>query len=488
MHRNIGTPECADDPIMKYFEELLVAAMIRFFMGCLVVLPTGLKAESSTTAYILDEQGRQLVPGGFVVLENVPYTPDDYQRMVRMGANFQVIRMPVGHIGGWPGVAPDPDALKQFDSMVRMGKEAGMRTIFKLVVYGVRPFGEKQWNAIWRNTDGTQDKIMAAWRKIWIRYKDEPSVFGYDLLNEPQRGVDVNYERCQSKDLLPFLRRMTDSMHAISPEKWILYQPLLRNPEDQWNKGKNPVVAIDEPFGREQVIYAPHLYRMELPLIRAILDDFQRQAAISKAPLLLGEWGAPTRANTDGNPAEEARYTRVYQDTVHEMDTRGIGGIKAWFCGARTPIPVKGSTNWMTWAIFSDPSPAGKVERKYITDAVARPRPLVVAGRVRRYCTDFKVPSFEMIVKTDPSLGATEIYVPAERYFPEGFRIELGTDLVLALDPGASEYRTIHAVTSGAEEQAKLVRWDSKNQRVAIDKWTGDSKLINFRILHGALE
>jgi len=43
----------------------------------------------------LDEQGRQLVVGGFVALENIRYTEDDYRRMVRMGANIQVIRMPV---------------------------------------------------------------------------------------------------------------------------------------------------------------------------------------------------------------------------------------------------------------------------------------------------------------------------------------------------------------------------------------------------------
>ncbi len=453
-----------------------------------LLLSTGLKAETSLGRIIPDEQGRQLVPGGFVALENVRYTPDDYQRMVRMGANFQVIRMPMKHVGAWPGIDADPEALEQFDAMVRMGKDAGLRTIFKLVVYGIRPFGEDQWNDIWRNNDGTQERILAAWRNIWIRYKDEPSVFGYDLLNEPERGLNEDYEQCQTDDLLPFLRRMTDVMHGISPEKWVLYQPLLRKPEDQWNHGKNPVVAINEPFGRDRIIYAPHLYRMELPLIKAILDDLQRQAEISKAPLLLGEWGAPTRANTDGNPTEEARYTKVYQDTVHEMDTRGIGGIKAWFCGARTPIPVKGSTNWMTWAIFSDKSPAGKVERKYITDVIARPRPLVVAGRLLDYRNDFAVTRFTMTVETDPKTGATEVFVPAERHFPRGFRVEIGEGLILAVGPKASEFRTIRAVTSDDTEQAGLVGWDDKNQRMVVERWVGEPKKVTITVSPELLE
>jgi hypothetical protein len=38
--------------------------------------------------YVLDEHGRHLIPGGFVALEKIPYTADDYRWMVRMGANL----------------------------------------------------------------------------------------------------------------------------------------------------------------------------------------------------------------------------------------------------------------------------------------------------------------------------------------------------------------------------------------------------------------
>ncbi len=432
---------------------------------------------------LLDERGRQLIVGGFVALENVRYTSDDYRRMVRMGASFQVIRMPAGPIGGWPGVPPDPACLEHFDTLVRLGREAGLQTVFKLVVYGIRPFGHEQWDALWNNTNGTQDTLQAAWSRIWTRYKDEPSVFGYDLLNEPQRGLDTDYERCQRERLLPLLRRLTDALHAISPKKWALYQPLLRKPEDQWNHGKNPAVAIEEPFGRERVIYAPHLYRMESPLIVAILDDFQRQAAISNAPLLLGEWGPPTRSTTDGSPAEQARYTKVYQATANELDTRGIGGIKAWFCGTRSTIPVPGSTNWMTWAIFSDQSPAGQVERSYVTDVLARPRPLVVAGRVERYGNDFATLVFELTLISDPALGATEIFVPADRHYPRGFRIEVGPNLTLSHAPGAAKLRTVRASEKADHEQATRVNWDNDRQRLIIERWEGESRRLTVRIL-----
>lgn len=460
------------------FSGMLAALAI----GMGFVCPPAAAAKDEGRKRLTDEQGRELIPGGYVVLESIRYTEADYRRMIRMGANFQVIRMPIGVIGAWPGEQADEKALAHFDELVRMGKAAGMQTMFKLVFYGVRPFGDKQWDMLWNNTDGTQDKLIEGWIRIWNRYKDEPSVFGYDLLNEPARGLDEDYETIQSAKMLPLLRRMTDEMHAISPGKWALYQPLLRKPEDQIPMERDPVVAINEPFGRERVIYAPHLYQMKTTVIGPMLDAFEHQAAISNAPLLLGEWGSPTYSDTDGNATQEALYTKVYQATVHELDKRCIGGIKAWFCGARTPIPVKGPRKWMTWSIFSDKSPAGIVERKYILDVVVRPRPLVVAGSLEHYGNDFAARSFQMTVNADPGLGATEIFVPAERHFPDGFLLEVGSGLTLVHDSDASGFRGLHAASPEDREQAKKVRWDEANQRVVILNWAGPARKLVIKV------
>jgi len=451
-------------------------------VSLLLVTQDWVNADPPSTKPVLDDTGRQLIPGGFVVIESVDYTPEDYLRMVRMGASFQVIRVPLGKVGGWRNTTVDEQYLKRFDTLVRLGKAAGLRTIFKLVVYGIRPFGEEQWDALWRNTGGSQETLAAAWRRIWVRYQDEPSVFGYDLLNEPQRGFDRDYERCQRDYLLPLLRRLTDALHKISPSKWALYQPLLRKPEDQWAPGKNPVVAIREPFGREHIIYAPHLYQMDLSVIGPMLEDFEVQADLSHAPLFLGEWGSPTRATTDGDPAEQARYTKVYQATVNALDARGIGGIKAWFCGARKPIPVRGSTNWMTWAIFSDRSPAGRIERDYITDVIVRPRPLAVAGRLENYGTDFATMRFEMALRPDPTLGATDLFVPADRHYPTGFQLEIGTGLTMALDPGATTLRTVRVNTPADRIQADQVRWDGQRQQLTLEQWKGNPTRVSLKV------
>jgi len=440
------------------------------------------RSEAAISQPILDEQGRHLIVGGYVTLENIPFTADDYRRMVRMGANFQVIRMPMWMVGAWPGVEPDAKALAHFDELVRLGKAAGMKTVFKLVVYGGPPFGEKQWDMVWNNTDGAQEKILEGWTGIWNRYKDEPSVFGYDLLNEPARGRSKDYERIQTGQLLPLLRRLTDAMQKISPEKWALYQPLLRKPEDQITKPRDPVVPMEEPFGRARVIYAPHLYKVNLDVIKLMLDNFRRQAALSDAPLLLGEWGSPTFPTTDDSPEEQQTFTKAYQFTVQEMDQHGIGAIKAWFSGTSSFRKVEGVEKKVTWAIFSDDSPAGHVERKYITDVIVRPRPLVVAGRLVRYGNDFATRTFEMTLKTDPALGATEIFVPAERHYPKGFRVEIGDGLTLEHSGKRGSLRTARAVAADDREQARLIRWDDDRQRLTIDRWVGTAQSLAIKI------
>ncbi len=443
-------------------------------------------AVAPTTRAILDEQGRELIPSGFVTLTedgkgHISYTPDDYRRMVRMGANCQVIRTALGRLGGWPGKPADPAYFDQLDAMVRMGREAGLKTVFKLVVYDVRPFGPEQWDALWRNTHGTQDAVLAACQQLWLRYQHEPSVFGYDLLNEPQCGLDADYERTCREGLLPTLRRLADAMHAVSPDKWALYQPLFMNQKDRL-KGVNPFVPIKEPFGRDRVIYAPHLYHMDLAQMAATLDTYASEAKRSQAPLLIGEWGPATPLAVDTDVARQAVFTKVYQATANALDQRGVGAIKAWFCGTRAPLMSKVRPEPFTWAIFSDPDPVGHLERKYLTGALARPRPLLVAGHLDHYGYDFATRTLEVRIKPDPNLAGTEIFVPAERFYSAGFRVEVGSGLVLVMQPGEAQLRTVTFADEANHEQAGKVRWDAGSQHLIISKWLVTAPELTIKV------
>lgn len=458
--------------------------LVAFACLLLALFPEFSSAQtSSTPRAILDAEGKQLVPGGYVTITedakgNVRYTPDDYLRMVRMGANFQVIRTTLGRLGGWKGRTGDPKYLDQLDSMVRMGRDAGLKTIFKLVIYDLRPFGTEDWDAIYHNTDGAQDTLLAAWAKLWTRYQDDPSVFGYDLLNEPQRGLNPDEAICSRDELLPTLRRLADAMHAVSPEKWALYQPLYR----ETGTGEGPFQPMTEPFGRERIIYAPHLYSMDLIKMNQLLNRYMSEAALSEAPLLLGEWGPATDIAVDTDPAAQAPYSKVYRATSNTLDRRGVGAIKAWFCGTRTPLRSKERPVPFTWAIFSDSSPAGKVERKFITDALARPRPLVIAGLLKSYRYAFPTRTLEIHLIPNAKLGSSRIFIPANRHYSGGFQIRVGPDLKLVQDPNSRTLRTEHEAGSKAHQQAEQIRWDDKHQHLVIEKWIDDAQPLTVTV------
>ena len=430
--------------------------------------------------FIPDEQGRELVPGGYVAITEdskgvIRYTADDYRRMVRMGANFQVIRLSLGRLGGWPGAKADPSYPAQIDDMVKMGKEAGLKTTFKLVVYGIRGFDTAQWDALWKNTNGSQDALLEAWRKIWIRYKDESSVFGYDLLNEPKRGRDPDEQKCVRESLMPTLRRLTDAMHAVSPDKWAFYQPLFRDT----GNGVGPFTPMRESLGRDRVIYAPHMYTTDMKTMKQTLDRYEREAGLSKAPLMLAEWGPSVALTVDSDPEKKSFYTKAYQVTAGDLDRRGIGGIKAWFCGSRSPLENKKSKTKYTWAVFSDTDPVGKIERKYLVDPLARPRPLVVAGRLDDFRFDFATRTLEISLKPDAKLGGTELFVSVDRFYPAGFRMEIGKGLVMALKPADGQLHVVSTTEDRDRDQARWVRWDQEKLHLIIEKWVdGMSSLV----------
>ncbi len=434
---------------------------------------------------ILDETGREVISGGYVAITEdrkgvIRYTADDYRRMARMGANFQVVRVSLGRLGGWPGKDADPTYLAQLDDMVRMGKEAGLQTIFKLVVYGINPFGDKQWSELWANTNGCQDALLAASSKLWTHYRHETAVFGYDVLNEPKRGLATDKQVLIRENLLPTLRRLVDALHTISPHKWALYQPLFN---DNDGTGEGPFEPMTESLGRDRVIYAPHFYTKDIALMSRTLDRYEREAALSSAPLLIGEWGPSAPLKADEDPKAQAVYTEVYQKTAQELDRRRIGGIKAWFTGSRSPLKNKKTGTEYTWAIFSDTEPVGKIERKFITNPLARARPLVIAGRLHDFGFDYDARTLNMTLQTDASLGATEIFVPIDRYYPAGFRVEIGSGLVLALKRDAQKLDLVSSVTESDHAQASVIRWDADKLRLIIDHWAATTPKLTVKIL-----
>lgn len=430
-----------------------------------------------------DQDGRHFIPRGYVVNTNdgrnpAVYDAGDYHRMVRMGANSQVIRLELGRLSSFPGAQLEEDYLQRLVELTRMGREAGLKTIFKMTVYGVGSFS---WEAFWANQHGEQDIYLEAWKPVWRLFADDESVLGYDLVNEPRKlTMDISYDDLTTRYLIPYYERLIEEARHVNPDKLFLCQTIFMNKGEAINH--NQYAEITAPIKGENVIFAPHIYQWEPEWIKPTMDRFDAEATLLGAPILIGEWGFPTLKTADTSVAEQLEYYHLYIQTAEVFDKMGVGTIKPWFAGnpsMQNFLPGGPST----WAIFSDERAVGTVERKYITDVIVRPYPQVIAGDIHSFMFHFATRTLKVSLRSNNRLGASRIYVAADRHYPDGFTVRCGPDLVLEVDPLST--RGLRVVQSGPNTRPEDFVWNPATQQLIVVRWPVDQADLELSITPG---
>ena len=453
---------------------------------CLLLLILPLTLPAQIKHALRDTEGRHIVPRGFVVTTNdgggeVFFTSDDYTRMARMGSNVQVLRLELGKLSTFPGCQVEEGYLEKLDSLVVMGRNMGIKTVFKMTVYGVNDFS---WEAFWLNQKREHQTYLAAWKLIWNRYKNNSAVIGYDLVNEPQKlTMDITYDRLTNEYLLPLYRFLIDEYQQIDNSKYCLIQSIFMNKGEAINY--NQYAEIKTSVHREKVIFSPHIYQEKIPYILPTMARFDKEAALQEAPILIGEWGFPTFDTTDSTMTGslgQLKYQEFYIRTAEIFDSMGVGSIKAWFAGNRKKqhfLPGGPST----WAIFSDANAVGTVERKYITDIIARPYPQVIAGDIHAFRYDFATRSLDIELQADNSKGASKIFIGADRHYPDGFTIMCNDELVLSHNPLKPNGLIVQK--SNSNYNPTDVIWNDALQQLVILTWPVDKDRIHLKIVPG---
>lgn len=434
-----------------------------------------------------DEQGRHIIPRGFVINTNdhageVFFNSDDYARQVRMGANTQVVRLELGKLSTFPGGKLEPKYLAKLDTLVSLGKNHGIKTVFKMTVYGVKRF---IWEEFWENKKDEQyTTYINAWKVIWKRYADNPYVLGYDVVNEPRKlKMDISYNDLTDQYLIPLYQRIIDESQKINPNKKILFQSIFMNKGEKIDN--NQYAEITSNIDRKNIIFAPHIYQNNIDFIQKNMDRFDRESDMLNAPILIGEWGFPTFAKTDttltGNLGQ-LKYKELYIRTAAVFDKMGVGSIKAWFLGNRSMqnfLPGGPST----WSIFSDKTDAGTVERKYITDVISRPFPQAIAGDIQSFMFNFAKRELNLQIKSDNSKGSSVIFIGANRHYPDGFSIIVNENFVMYYNPLKNVGLEVHTTTKDSNPSDFI--WDKNTQKLIVLKWGQNNKDYNIKIVPG---
>ena len=128
------------------------------------------------------------------------------------------------------------------------------------------------------DSPASQQLAVAIWRKLAQRYRDEPAVIGYDLLNEPIAPfTDTGH---LNPLLEPLYKKITAGIREVDPNHVIFLGGA------QWDKNFD---VFGPPFDKN-VVYTFHLYWMIPPSIQRYLD-FREKYGV---PLWLGESGEIT--------------------------------------------------------------------------------------------------------------------------------------------------------------------------------------------------
>ncbi|MFD0796587.1 hypothetical protein ACFQZJ_03880 [Maribacter chungangensis] len=159
-----------------------------------------------------------------------------------------------------------------------------------------------------------------------------------------------------------------------------------------------------------------------------------------------------------------------------------MGSIKAWFLGNRTMqdfLPGGPST----WAIFSDEKAAGTVERKYITDIIARPYPQTIAGDIHSFLFNHATRSLDLKIRPDNTKGASTIFIGANRHYPDGFSILIDDDVVMYRNPLKNVGLEIYKLPKNVNPKDFI--WDEYTQRLTILKWPENRTDLHIQVVPG---
>ncbi|MHC4720848.1 MAG: cellulase family glycosylhydrolase [Planctomycetota bacterium] len=145
-----------------------------------------------------------------------------------------------------------------------------------------------------------QDRLVNLWVKIADRYKNEPTVAAYDLLNEPlpQRTGAADKYRDQ---LEPLYKRVTDAIREVDRRHMITLEGA------DWS---NDWSVFSEPFDNN-VFYQFHYYCWDRPDNLKSISEFLTRRDKLNTPIWVGETGEKGNA--------------IYWGTTQYFEANNIG-------------------------------------------------------------------------------------------------------------------------------------------------------------------
>ncbi len=274
----------------------------------------------------------------------------------------------------------------------------------------IDPTVVNSWINFWQYTNhkDLQDHYILAWQKIAERFKDNPYVIGYDLMNEPWGGDLVKVfltKEFEREQLTAFYNRLIPGLRKTDPDKYIFFEP---TPAPVTFGVASDLSKIKDTRSTSKLVYAPHCYPYDThegngytESSKKQLVDWERERKKEvikhgEIPLLTGEFGL--------SPTQEG-FTDYLTD-FNAMSDRNLWHWTYW------------SNDLGGWSPFN-----GDGTETAIAQYLLRSYPKATAGKIVSFSFDVVSKKFEMKYISNKEINLpTEIFIP-KRYYPNGYNL-----------------------------------------------------------------
>ncbi|WP_062132790.1 cellulase family glycosylhydrolase [Demequina aestuarii] len=223
------------------------------------------------------------------------------------------------------GTNPDLEGattLEAFEALLVTSKAHGVKVI--LDVHSAKADNAGHNAPLWSAEGISTEDFMVAWEWVAERYRDDDTIVGFDLQNEPHgkppEDPRATWGDGSDHDWRAVASEAAQRIHAAHPEALLLVEGIEATPADgeQWSSndpgdyditwwGGNLRLAGDQPVDgpADKVMYSPHDYGplvYEQPWFRGTFSAASLEREVwgptwlylhddGLSPLLIGEWG-----------------------------------------------------------------------------------------------------------------------------------------------------------------------------------------------------
>ncbi|HNJ59654.1 MAG TPA: cellulase family glycosylhydrolase [Chitinophagales bacterium] len=287
-----------------------------------------------------------------------------------------------------------------------------------------------------------QDHYALMWQKAINRFKDNPYVIGYDLMNEPWGGdliksfITREFERVQ---LTAFYNRLIPKIREVDPDGYIFFEP---TPAPVTFGFPSTLMPIRDTRVPSRLVYAPHCYPFDThegngytQSSKKNLIDWENQRKKEVSPIVHGN--IPLMTGEFGLGYWQTGFDTYLKD-FNNMSDRNQWHWAYWSYDLYGWSPIDGNRN---------PTP--------IRDYIVRAYPRAVAGKIVSFDYNPDTRIFNLKYNNNNDIDKpTEIAVPKFCY-PNGFD---------AIVSGASDYST------SFDEQFQIFKIKSKlNTEITVN-------------------